>query len=241
MKADAVILDLYQTLLTVGPPPRHADASWRRLARPIDEAAPSLAGFAAACRSAIEVEHRRARAAGIAWPEVNWDGIACTAWPALLRLPASARARLLAAHAGLVRTVRMPAAAATFLRTVSAQGIPLGLASNAQPYTLVELRRELARHGLRPHLFDRTLCFFSFEHGFAKPDPHVFRLLAARLALRRVTPDRILMVGDRADNDLEPARRAGWQTWHLDAAAPRAQGWTALRRALTGGTVRRPS
>ena len=69
--------------------------------------------------------------------------------------------------------------------------------------------------GLNLSLFDRDVRFWSFENGFSKPDPHVFPILTARLETRGITPAETLMVGDRLDNDIEPARARGWQTWQL--------------------------
>jgi FMN phosphatase YigB (HAD superfamily) len=66
-------------------------------------------------------------------------------------------------------------------------------------------------------MFDRELRFWSFENGFSKPDPHVFRILTARLEARGISPAETLMVGDRLDNDIEPAKAQGWQTWQLTA------------------------
>jgi FMN phosphatase YigB (HAD superfamily) len=67
-------------------------------------------------------------------------------------------------------------------------------------------------------LFEPDLCFWSFEHGFSKPDPHVFQILTARMAAQGMQPQEVLMVGDRADNDIEPAQAFGWQTWQLHSA-----------------------
>jgi ribonucleotide monophosphatase NagD (HAD superfamily) len=39
------------------------------------------------------------------------------------------------------------------------------------------------------------------------------------------------MVGDRLDNDIQPAQRHGWQVWHLTSGAPdsdQAGGWPQL-------------
>jgi FMN phosphatase YigB (HAD superfamily) len=42
------------------------------------------------------------------------------------------------------------------------------------------------------------------------------------------------MVGDRLDNDIEPAKVHGWQTWHLSAShtedGQSAGGWDLLLR-----------
>ncbi len=56
-------------------------------------------------------------------------------------------------------------------------------------------------------LFDLVLG--SADCGFAKPDPRLFAYAAERAAS---PPASLLMVGDRLDNDIGPARRAGWRT-----------------------------
>jgi putative hydrolase of the HAD superfamily len=94
----------------------------------------------------------------------------------------------------------------------------LGIASNAQANTLRELKESLAAHALGIDLFEPDLCFWSFEHGFSKPDPHVFQTLTARLAALGISPRDTLMVGDRLDNDIEPVRACGWQMWQLTAS-----------------------
>jgi FMN phosphatase YigB (HAD superfamily) len=40
------------------------------------------------------------------------------------------------------------------------------------------------------------------------------------------------MVGDRLDNDIEPAKAHGWQTWQLGAAGD--GDWAGLRQMLHG-------
>jgi FMN phosphatase YigB (HAD superfamily) len=111
----------------------------------------------------------------------------------------------------------MPAEAAATLAWLRRQGIPLGIASNSQAYTLRELEEALAAHGLSLEAFSSDLCFWSFRQGFSKPDPHVFHSLTHRLAIRGIPPSGILMVGDRLDNDIQPARAFDWQTWQIAA------------------------
>jgi putative hydrolase of the HAD superfamily len=129
-------------------------------------------------------------------------------------------------------TTHMAAETAAMLRWLKERQCLLGTASNAQPYTLLELNEALGTHALALDLFDRHLCFWSFEHGFSKPDPHVFQILTARLAALRISPRNTLMVGDRLDNDIEPAKAHGWQTWQL---GPVGDGdWAGLRHTLRG-------
>ena len=40
-------------------------------------------------------------------------------------------------------------------------------------------------------------------------------MLLTRLQIRGINPSVTLMVGDRLDNDIEPARAQGCQTWQL--------------------------
>ena len=120
----------------------------------------------------------------------------------------------------------MPGVADT-MRLLVKMGTLMGIASNAQAYTLRELSRELAVAGLDMGIFDPHLCFWSFEHGFSKPDPHVFRNLSARLQTRGINPENILMVGDRLDNDIEPALAQGWSGWHLNSDS--AKTWRHLQ------------
>jgi HAD superfamily hydrolase (TIGR01549 family) len=134
------------------------------------------------------------------------------------------------------RTLRLAGHAADCLRRLNEDGVPLGIASNAQAYTLRELDAALRSAGLNLSMFDPGLRFWSFEHGFSKPDPHVFRILAARLEARGISPAETLMVGDRLDNDIEPARAFGWQTWQLVPVKQNAKSgnWHDLRAWLNG-------
>jgi putative hydrolase of the HAD superfamily len=153
----------------------------------------------------------------------------------LATLDARSRADLLVDHARLTRTVRLAPGAAAVLEELRRSELPVGIASNAQAYTHVELADALAPVGLGLDLFDPGLTFWSFEHGFSKPDPHVFRILTARLAGRGIRPPETLMVGDRQDNDIDPARRAGWDAWHVDPADP-GPCWDRLQAHLLAST-----
>lgn len=233
----AVICDVYQTLLEVGPPPPDAAAQWAALwRRTLGQEPPlSLVEFAAACSRVIAREHAAARACGIAFPEVWWPAVVAEVLPVLRSLAPARQAEFIAAHMQLGRTLRLMPGAAAALRALAGADLALGLASNAQAYTWGELDAALRGAGLTPDLFAPDLCFWSCQHGFSKPDPHVFRILTTRLAARGIGPAETLMVGDREDNDLTPARAQGWQTWRLGAANPDGSpggDWAALRRWL---------
>lgn len=226
MSLRAVIFDVYGTLLEIGPTPADADTYWARLWQDTFglPARLSLAEFTSACDQVIAREHAAARALGIQFPEVYWPAIATEVLPELARVSDAARAEFLFQHAGLTHTVRLADGAADTLRLLANSGRLLGIASNSQPYTIRELDFALSGANLARAIFAPSLCFFSFEHGFSKPDPHVFRLVTARLRTLGIVPAETLMVGDRLDNDIQPARAQGWQTWHLTPG-----GWQALR------------
>jgi FMN phosphatase YigB (HAD superfamily) len=116
------------------------------------------------------------------------------------------------------RTISLQGGTGEVLTRLRERGCVLGIASNSQAYTLRELREHLAPAGLSLDLFDRDVCFWSFAHGFSKPDPHVFQILTARLKERGIRSVETLMVGDRLDNDIEPVQAFGWQTWLLTSS-----------------------
>jgi FMN phosphatase YigB (HAD superfamily) len=128
--------------------------------------------------------------------------------------------------------------AAPVLRLLLASGVVLGIASNAQPHTMRELDDRLRAVGLDAQVFCPDLSFWSFQHGFSKPDPHVFQTLNARLRARDLKPEETLMVGDRIDNDVAPARACRWMTFHLINSPPAAWGpgglWHELAQWLEG-------
>jgi putative hydrolase of the HAD superfamily len=234
MNIRAVIFDIYGTLLEVGPPPPDADARWQRLWRDLLGAKPRLSRlqFSVASSQVIARHHQAAQARGIPWPEVHWPSVVAEVMPELAQLPPRNQEEFLFRQIQTGHSTRMAAETAAALRWLKDRPTLLGVASNAQAYTLRELTEALATHALGMALFESHLCFWSFEHGFSKPDPHVFQILTARLAALGISPREILMVGDLLDNDVEPARAHGWRTWQFGPSAD--GGWAGLRETLCG-------
>ena len=67
-------------------------------------------------------------------------------------------------------------------------------------------KERLTRWGLMPFV---SVCIASAEVGIEKPDPAIFDL-ALREASCAATD--AVMIGDRLDNDIRPARLLGWKT-----------------------------
>ncbi len=241
MTIRAIIFDIYGTLLEVGPPPADADVLWRRLFADLLHSQPRLSrlDFYVASNRLIARRHEAGRARGIPWPEVQWPAVVAEVLPELRRLSRAEQDEFLFRQIRTGHTPRLTADTAAALHWLKEQRCLLGIASNAQAYTLRELQEALTRNGLDLALFERELCFWSFEHGFSKPDPHVFQILTARLEARGVPPAETLMVGDRPDNDIEPARAHGWQTWRL---GPLGDGdWAELRKRLQASQPKAPA
>ncbi|MBE0545396.1 MAG: HAD family hydrolase [Verrucomicrobia bacterium] len=236
MRIRAVIFDIYKTLLDVQPPPPDAEARWAALCCETFEGMPrlDLAGFTAACKLVIAREHTTAHAAGISYPEIYWPDIVGEVLSESASLPVALRDAFLVRHAGLTHTLSLMPGVSEVLRRLLERGLPLGLASNSQPYTLTELEMAFATAELKADIFHPSLQFLSFEHGFSKPDPHVFRLLMARLRGLGISATETLMVGDRLDNDIGPAKSQGFQTWQISSnTSPESGDWERLSRHLS--------
>jgi HAD superfamily hydrolase (TIGR01549 family) len=102
----------------------------------------------------------------------------------------------------------------------------LGILANQQAW----IRETMARDGIDRY-FD--LWTISDEVGIDKPDPRIFEH-----ALRQAGPEaRCAFVGDRLDNDIVPARRAGMRAvWMLRGEAPPEP--TSEQLALADAAVR---
>lgn len=64
----------------------------------------------------------------------------------------------------------------------------------------------LTNWGLMPFV---SVCLASAELGIEKPNPAIFRLALSRAGC---APAEAVMIGDRLDNDIRPARSRGWKT-----------------------------
>jgi putative hydrolase of the HAD superfamily len=103
------------------------------------------------------------------------------------------------------------------LRILSDNNILLGIVSNAQFYTSMDLTLFLRdqTHGKIDdfsRLFDPDLVFFSYEYGVSKPNPILFRKLFDALYELQILPSQALFVGNDLVSDIKPAGDAGMKT-----------------------------
>ena len=88
------------------------------------------------------------------------------------------------------------------LAELQTRRVPLGLVAN-QPVDAIE---RMARAGIARYFTHHDV---SGTHGFRKPDVRVFLHASERLG---VSAERCIVVGDRIDNDIAPARMLGMRT-----------------------------
>jgi HAD superfamily hydrolase (TIGR01549 family) len=94
-----------------------------------------------------------------------------------------------------------------------------------------EVRSAMRRDGLEPFF---EVWGVSDELGVGKPDPALFELAVKAAG---AAPEASVMVGDRLDYDIHPAKRVGMRTiWMLRGEAPDDP--TAEQLAVTDGAVR---
>jgi HAD superfamily hydrolase (TIGR01549 family) len=109
---------------------------------------------------------------------------------------------MIAAEAPYPREMEVPFDGAIDALRVLAPRYKIGIIANQSPGS----EERLTRWGLMPFI---SVCIASAEIGIEKPDPAIFDL-----ALREAgcPASDAVMVGDRLDNDIRPARLLGWKT-----------------------------
>lgn len=115
--------------------------------------------------------------------------------------------------------------AETTLRTLKARGYQIGVIANQSAGTAERLRA----WGLLAYI---DLVVASAEERVAKPDPAIFRIALERACCQ---PQEAVMIGDRLDNDVAPAKAIGMRTVWLPQGPAR---WQAPRAAAETADAR---
>lgn len=160
----------------------------------------------------VSEDHRRLRAAGTDFPEVDIREV----WRRLLeelrrreglgRAPGEDSAEIAAVEYECRVNPVWPMPGLVDALTALAGRMRLGIVSNAQFYTPLILEALTGR--TLPGLgFEPDLCAWSFEHRVAKPSPKLFES-----GLSGLRAGEVLMVGNSGVNDIAPARALGIRT-----------------------------
>lgn len=200
----AVIFDIYGTLLIapaggVKPDP-DADPEIRRIIRCWGCSPP--ASPSTAIHEAVLRHHAAARTLGYDYPEVDLRKL----WREVLLLDdgTSTQELVESIEAAWHPSVPMPGAAGA-IAYLAAEGVSLGLLSNAQCNTMSSL-------GELRDSFAPELTILSFQQGIAKPSPRIFDMMADRLAGRGIATHETLYIGNDPLQDILPASACGFRT-----------------------------
>ena len=173
---------------------------------------------AAALVQTIQEFHDRARAAGIAYPEVEivdvWKHTIARLIASGLLPPAAERidvGRLALEYEVRVNPVWPMPGLDDCLDQLRDRSMQLGLVSNAQFFT-PEIFPALLGRTLEELGFDAGLQWYSYRYGRAKPDLWLFEQARAGLIRTGVAASEVLYVGNDVLNDVCPARRVGFRT-----------------------------
>jgi HAD superfamily hydrolase (TIGR01549 family) len=110
--------------------------------------------------------------------------------------------RAIAAEAPYLKELEAPYDEAQETLRVLSSCYEIGVIANQS----VGTTERLTKWGLMPFV---STCLRSFELGIEKPDPAIFAMALDRAGC---SPSQVVMIGDRLDNDVRPARLLGWKT-----------------------------
>jgi putative hydrolase of the HAD superfamily len=221
----AVLFDVYGTLL-ISASGSLDGASSVALAEALGEVfaaatitsnVPTTAAAAALVQTIQEL-HARARAAGIAYPEVEimdvWKHTIARLIARGLLPPTAERidvCRLALEYEVRANPVWPMPGLDDCLDQLRDRNMQLGIVTNAQFFT-PEMFPALLGRTLEELGFHAGLQWCSYRYGRAKPDIWLFEQARAGLSQRGVAASEVLYVGNDMLNDMFPARCVGFQT-----------------------------
>ena len=171
-------------------------------------------GNAGLLKEAIETDHRRKRAQGIDFPEVDivqiWRRVVTVLMPGVVLTHDQLRQLALEYELRSNPVWPMPGLE-EMLEGLKSRGIKMGLISNAQFYTPLLLEAFLKKP-LKAIGFDEDLCIFSYRLGEAKPSQRLFQQAVSRLAELGIKPAEVMYLGNDKLKDIWPAAHAGLVT-----------------------------
>lgn len=203
----AVVLDIYGTLLAAASGgvkvDLSADPAIRRMIQHFGYVPPDSP--TTELHAAVVRHHQKSRET---YPEVDLRVL----WREILNVPEGTDlSSMVTAIEDVWHPAKLMPGCREMVGRLSRQGVSLGLLSNAQCNTLFCLQ-DLAE------LFAPELRILSYQHGIAKPDERLFKMMADRLEGRGISPAEALYIGDHPAHDILPAAKAGFSTALLSAS-----------------------
>ncbi|NLD94620.1 MAG: HAD family hydrolase [Fibrobacter sp.] len=103
------------------------------------------------------------------------------------------------------------------LETLKLSNINLGIVSNAQFYTPIDLTLMIRDQSNEKYddyseIFEGDMTFYSYEYGVAKPDQLLFRKLFDVLYEYHILPEQTVFVGNDLATDIQAAAEVGMKT-----------------------------
>jgi putative hydrolase of the HAD superfamily len=244
----AVIFDLYGTLFVSGAGEIGAahEAGTNPAIR--DSAAagedPAFRLMKRYFHDAVTAFHEKAKAAGVAFPEVRveeiWAGYNGPVPAAWGQVPSSRERAVLYELA--VNPVYPMSGAEETIGALKDRSVVLGIISNAQFFSPLLFNAFFGKSPLEMG-FDPGLLIWSFEEGEAKPSARLFEKALNRLGALGIKPDEALYTGNDMKNDIVPASEAGFKTalFAGDRRSLRLRDMEPLRTKTESGEKTAPS
>lgn len=102
------------------------------------------------------------------------------------------------------------------LKNLKNCGVKLGLVSNAQFYTPINLEIELRKQSKNKiglyDIFDKDLISFSYKVGQGKPSIKIFEKILKNLKKKKIKESNTVFIGNDANKDIEPSKNVGFKT-----------------------------
>ena len=101
-------------------------------------------------------------------------------------------------------------------KKIKNRGIKLGLVSNAQFYTPIDLEIELrnkskGKIGLHD-MFAKELISFSYKVGQSKPNKKIFKKVLNNLRKKGIKKNQVVFIGNDSQKDIKVAKNIGFKT-----------------------------
>lgn len=215
----AVLFDIYGTLIISGSGDVGSDRLDHRQKSLVETL--KLFGLEASCDAseasekfteAIRLEHKKAKAAGVTHPEVDFREIWSTVLPSIVSDASSIDYEAFAVEFELRvnPTWPMPYAEST-LDGLRQRVSMLGIVSNAQFFTPL-LFDALLNRNLEDLGVSQELTYFSYVHRLAKPGTELYELGKSKLNDLGISANQVLYVGNDMLNDVTAASQVGFRT-----------------------------